>query len=193
LLHIDIVQRIVVDTPPTPCSGELFLMSEPRVIRKYANRRLYDSTASRHVTLDDIRKLIGAGQKVQVVDDRSGADLTRAVMLQIISEQEQFGAPVLSVQLLEGIIRFYGNPVQEMLSRYLEQGLGTVIRQQQVVQAEMAKVLETPLAPLSELARQNMELWARMQASMLAAFNPAGGASPTASAPAPESPTPESK
>jgi polyhydroxyalkanoate synthesis repressor PhaR len=158
-------------------------MSEPRVIRKYANRRLYDATASRHVTLEDIRKLITAGERVQVVDDRSGADLTRAVLLQIISEQEQFGAPVLSVQLLEGIIRFYGNPVQEMLSRYLEQSLGAVARQQQVVQTEMAKALETPLAPLAELTRQNMELWARMQASMLSAFNPAGVA-PTRATPA---------
>jgi len=77
------------------------------------------------------------------------------------------------VQLLEGIIRFYGNPVQDMLSRYLEQSLGAVIRQQQTVQTEMAKALETPLAPLAELTRQNMEMWARMQASMLAAFNPA--------------------
>ena len=94
-------------------------MSEPRVIRKYANRRLYDATASRHVTNDDIRKLIAAGERVQVIDDRSGEDLTRTVLLQIISEQEQFGAPVLSVQLLEGIIRFYGNPVQDLLSRYL--------------------------------------------------------------------------
>jgi polyhydroxyalkanoate synthesis repressor PhaR len=151
-------------------------MSEARVIRKYANRRLYDATASRHVTLEDIRKLIGSGVRVQVLDDRSGADLTRAVLLQIISEQEQFGAPVLSVQLLEGIIRFYGNPVQEMLSRYLEQSLGTVMRQQQTVQAEMAKALESPLAPLNELARQNMEMWTRMQASMLAAFGQTGAA-----------------
>ncbi len=161
-------------------------MSEPRVIRKYANRRLYDATASRHVTLDDIRKLIGTGEKVQVVDDRSGADLTRQVFLQIIAEQEQFGAPVLSVQLLEGIIRFYGNPVQDMLSRYLEQSLGTVITQQRAVQAEMAKALESPLAPLNELARQNMEIWTRMQASMLAAFGqsttPGAGASQNADA-----------
>jgi polyhydroxyalkanoate synthesis repressor PhaR len=151
-------------------------MREPRVIRKYANRRLYDATASRHVTLEDIRKLIAAGEQVQVVDDRSGADLTRSVLLQIISEQEQFGAPVLSVQLLEGIIRFYGNPVQEMLSRYLEQSLGAVTRQQQTMQTEVAKALEAPLAPLAELTRQNMEMWARMQASMLASFNPAASA-----------------
>lgn len=167
-------------------------MAEPRIIRKYANRRLYDATASRHVTLDDIRKLIAKGERVQVVDDRSGDDLTRAVLLQIVTDQEQFGAPVLSVELLEGIIRFYGNPVQEMLSRYLEQSMGTVLKQQQAVQNEMAKMLESPIAPLADLTRQNMELWTRMQASMLAAFNPSGSA-PGSSAPGksnPEGPQP---
>ncbi len=122
-------------------------MATPRVIRKYANRRLYDATASRHVTLEDIRRLIASGEQVQVLDDRSGEDLTRAVLLQIIADQEQFGSPVLSVQLLEGIIRFYGNPVQDMLSRYLEQSLGAVMQQQRTVQAQMAKAMETPLAP----------------------------------------------
>jgi polyhydroxyalkanoate synthesis repressor PhaR len=157
-------------------------VSQPRVIRKYANRRLYDATASRHVTLEDIRRLIAGGERVQVVDDRSGEDLTRAVLLQIISEQEQFGSPVLSVQLLEGIIRFYGNPVQEMLSRYLEQSLGTVMQQQRTVQQQLAKAMEgpmAPLAPLAEMTRQNMEMWTRMQATMMAALSPqAAGQAP---------------
>jgi len=175
--------------------------AQARVIRKYANRRLYDATASRHVTLEDLRRLIAAGERVQVIDDRTGEDLTRAVLLQIISEQEQFGSPVLSVQLLEGIIRFYGNPVQDMLSRYLEQGLGTVMQQQRAVQEQMAKAMKGPLAPLAELTRQNMEMWSRMQASMLSALNPqvgkagrsdppgadetGGGEDPTDSPPAP--------
>jgi polyhydroxyalkanoate synthesis repressor PhaR len=154
-------------------------VSEPRLIRKYANRRLYDSTDSRHVTLEDIRKLVASGVQVKVIDDKSGEDLTRSVLLQIIAEQEQFGQPVLSIQLLEGIIRFYGNPVQEMLSRYLEQSLGSVLRQQQAVQAEMTKALESPLAPLAELTRQNMEMWARIQASMLSAMSPAAPAAGT--------------
>jgi polyhydroxyalkanoate synthesis repressor PhaR len=156
-------------------------MPEPRVIRKYANRRLYDATASRHVTNDDIRRLIAGGERVQVVDDRSGEDLTRTVLLQIIAEQEQFGAPVLSVQLLEGIIRFYGNPVQDLLSRYLEQSLGTVMQQQRSVQEQIAKVMEgplAPLAPLAELTRQNMEMWNRMQNSMLAALAPSHARKP---------------
>src|SRR5260221_13902943 len=150
-------------------------LPQARVIRKYENGRLYDAPASRHVTLEDLRRLIAGGERVQVIDDRTGEDLTRAVLLQIISEQEQFGSPVLTVQLLEGIIRFYGNPVQDMLSRYLEQGLGAVMQQQRAVQEQMAKAMEGPLAPLAELTRQNMEMWSRMQASMLSALNPQAG------------------
>src|SRR5471030_606845 len=106
-------------------------MANERVIKKYANRRLYDATGSRHVTLEDIRKMIVAGDKVKIVDDKSGEDLTRAVLLQVIAEQEQFGTPVLSTELLESIIRFYGNPVQEMLTKYMEQSVGALVRQQE--------------------------------------------------------------
>ena len=149
-------------------------MAEERLIRKYANRRLYDARDSRHVTLDDLRKLIAGGERIKVVDDRSGEDLTRSILLQIIANQEQFGTPVLSTQLLEAIIRFYGNPIQQMLTAYLERSIGGLLRQQTVMQAEMAKVLETPMAPLAEMTRQNMEMWAKMQASMLSAFGPGG-------------------
>jgi len=145
---------------------------EEHLIRKYANRRLYDATASRHVTLADIRNVIVAGAKVKVVDETSGDDLTRATLLQIIASEELFGRPVLSDQLLEAIIRFYGSPVQEMLTRYLEQSIGALLHQQKVMQTEMAKVLEGPAAPLAELARQNMELWSKIQGAMIAAIAP---------------------
>jgi len=157
-------------------------MAEERLIRKYANRRLYDARESRHVTLEDLRKLIAAGQSIKVVDDKSGEDLTRSILLQIIASQEQFGTPVLSSQLLEAIIRFYGNPIQQMLTQYLEQSIGSLLRQQNLMQAEMARALETPMAPIAEMARQNMEMWAKMQASMLSAFGP-GTASPGADKP----------
>jgi len=147
-------------------------MAEERLIRKYANRRLYDARASRHVTLDDLRKLISQGERIKVIDDKSGEDLTRSMLLQIIASQEQFGTPVLSTQLLEAIIRFYGNPIQQMFTAYLEQSIGGLLRQQNLMQAEMAKALETPMAPMAEMARQNMEMWAKMQASMLSSFAP---------------------
>jgi polyhydroxyalkanoate synthesis repressor PhaR len=157
-------------------------MAEERLIRKYANRRLYDAQESRHVTLDDLRKLIAAGQRIKVVDDKSGDDITRSILLQIIANQEQFGTPVLSLQLLEAIIRFYGNPIQQMLTSYLEQSIGGLLRQQNLMQAEMAKALETPMAPIAEMARQNMEMWAKMQASMLSAFTPTPTPAPAATA-----------
>ena len=145
-------------------------MAEERLIRKYANRRLYDARESRHVTLDDLRKLVAAGERIKVVDDKTGDDLTRSMLLQIIATQEQFGTPVLSLQLLEAIIRFYGNPIQQMLTAYLERSIGGLAQQQKVMQTEMAKALETPMAPIAEMARQNMEMWSKMQASMLSAF-----------------------
>ena len=163
-------------------------MAEERVIRKYANRRLYDAQASRHVTVDDLRKLVGAGEHIKVIDDKSGEDLTRSILLQIIASQEQFGTPVLSQQLLEAIIRFYGNPIQQMLTSYLEQSIGGLLRQQNLMQAEMAKALETPMAPIAEMARQNMETWAKMQASMLAAFTPPPTPGATSAPPKPDSP-----
>ncbi len=163
-------------------------MAEERLIRKYANRRLYDAQESRHVTLDDLRKLIAQGERLKVIDDKSGEDLTRSILLQIIASQEQFGTPVLSTQLLEAIIRFYGNPIQQLLTSYLEQSIGGLLRQQNLMQAEMAKALETPMAPMAEMARQNMETWAKMQASMLSAFSPPTPAAPQGDKPAKSEP-----
>jgi polyhydroxyalkanoate synthesis repressor PhaR len=148
-------------------------MQQERLIRKYSNRRLYDTSGSRHVTLDDLRQLIVAGERIKVIDDKSGEDLTRSVLLQIISEQEQFGSPVLGSELLEMIIRFYGGPMQALLSRYLEQAFTTMLRQQEAMQSEMAKALQTPFAPLTELARKNMEVWEQMQAATRKAFGAA--------------------
>jgi polyhydroxyalkanoate synthesis repressor PhaR len=141
-------------------------MTEPRLIRKYANRRLYDTVASRHVTHADIRALIAAGHKVKVVEDKSGEDITRPVLLQAIAEQEQGGAPVLSTELLEIIIRFYASPLQATLTRYLEQGFTALLTQQQAMQAEMTKAFQVPMGPFGELARNNMEALARMQAAL---------------------------
>jgi polyhydroxyalkanoate synthesis repressor PhaR len=164
-------------------------MRQERLIRKYSNRRLYDTRDSRHVTLDDLRQLVVAGEKIKVVDDKSGKDLTRSVLLQIIAEQEQFGSPVLGCELLEMIIRFYGGPMQAMLGRYLEQAFTAMARQQEAMQSEMAKALQTPFAPLAELARKNMEIWEQLQAATRSAFG--GGAAETAGAANPDEDKPK--
>ena len=148
-------------------------MSEERLIKKYANRRLYDASQSRHITIDDIRNMVIAGTRVKVIEDKSNEDITRLVLLQVIADQEQFGRPILSTSLLESMIRFYGNSMQSFFSSYLEKSVETFVRQQETMQAQMTRTMSngTP-NPLAELTRQNLELWAKMQETMMAAFAP---------------------
>jgi polyhydroxyalkanoate synthesis repressor PhaR len=151
-------------------------MSTERLIKKYANRRLYDASISRHVTLEDIRDLIVKGERIKVVEDKSGDDITRLILLQVIAEQEQFGKPILSTQLLESIIRYYGGPMQDFMGRYLEKSVEAFMRQQETLQQQVSQALSAappPMNAMAELARQNMELWSRMQESMLGMFVPA--------------------
>ncbi|MBL8269691.1 polyhydroxyalkanoate synthesis repressor PhaR [Steroidobacter sp.] len=151
-------------------------MSEERLIKKYANRRLYDAAQSRHITIDDIRNMVIAGTRVKVIEDKSNEDITRLVLLQVIADQEQFGRPILSTALLESMIRFYGNSMQSYFSSYLEKSVETFMRQQEVVQAQLNRTMGTsPGAapnPIAELTRQNLELWAKMQETLLTTFAP---------------------
>ncbi|HEY5760330.1 MAG TPA: polyhydroxyalkanoate synthesis repressor PhaR [Steroidobacter sp.] len=142
-------------------------MSEERLIKKYANRRLYDAAQSRHITIDDIRDMVIAGTRVKVIEDKSNEDITRLVLLQVIADQEQFGRPILSTSLLESMIRFYGNSMQSYFSSYLEKSVETFMRQQEVMQQ-----MNGATNPIAELTRQNLELWAKMQETMLASFSP---------------------
>ena len=129
-----------------------------RVITKYANRRLYDTTGSRHVTLEDIRKLILHGEQVKVIDNKTGEDVTRSTLLQIVAEQEQLGKPILSAQLLHSIVRFYGTSMEELTAQYLEKSIEHLLRQQETIRAQIAKVMNaTPMTDLLDVARQNME------------------------------------
>lgn len=148
-------------------------MSEERLIKKYANRRLYDASQSRHITLDDVRNMVIAGERLKVIEDKTNEDITRLILLQVIADQEQFGRPILSTPLLEALIRFYGNSLQSFLSAYLETSVETFMRQQDLMQSQIARLASaSPLAAMSELARQNLEIWAKMQETMMAAFTP---------------------
>jgi polyhydroxyalkanoate synthesis repressor PhaR len=148
-------------------------MSQERLIKKYANRRLYDASQSRHITLDDIRLLIVKGEKIRVVEDKTGKDITRHILLQVIAEQEQFGRPILSTTVLESIIRFYGNSMQGFLASFLEKSVETFLHQQESLQAQISKIVaHTPLATMADLTRQNIETLAKMQESMLNAILP---------------------
>ncbi len=92
-----------------------------RVIKKYPNRRLYDTAESRYITLTDIRDLVIANVELAVIDKKSGDDITRSILLQVISEQEQQGDPIMSKAFLAHIIRAYGSAAPEFLARHLEE------------------------------------------------------------------------
>ena len=136
-------------------------MNQTRVIKKYANRRLYDTVASKHVTLSDIRKMIVDGLEIQIIEDTSGDDITRPLLLQIIVEQEQNGGqPILTEILLSQLIRFYGNPMQGMMAEYLQKSVGTFVKQQGTVQEQMQHMMSnTPIDTMRELMTQNMKTW----------------------------------
>jgi polyhydroxyalkanoate synthesis repressor PhaR len=148
-------------------------MSQERLIKKYANRRLYDASQSRHITLDDIRGLIVKGERIRVVEDKTGHDITRHILLQVIAEQEQFGRPILSTKVLEAIIRFYGNSMQGYLAAFLEKSVETFLNQQEAVQAQISKIVSnTPLATVADITRSNLETLAKVQGNVLSALLP---------------------
>jgi len=135
-----------------------------RVIRKYANRRLYDPSESRHLTLDEVRELVVAGDKIRVEDAKTGEDITRSILLQIIVEREEAGRPLLSAELLEQLIRFYGGAMQDFLATYLERSVGAFVDQQERFQDNVLKMMkDTPLGTMSQLAEQNLATWKELQ------------------------------
>jgi len=95
------------------------MAGQSRLIKKYPNRRLYDTRTSTYITLADIKQLVLAHEPFQVVDAKSGDDLTRAILLQVILEEEAGGAPMFSSELLSQMIRFYGNAMQGMMGAYI--------------------------------------------------------------------------
>jgi polyhydroxyalkanoate synthesis repressor PhaR len=142
-----------------------------RTIRKYANRRLYDTADSRYVTLEDLRQLITKGEQFEVVDARDGADITRTILLQIIVEQEEKGQPLLSARLLEQLIRYYGDNLQAFVGSYLDKSMDFFDDQQQVLQSQMDSLLKVaPSSVWHEMAKRNLALWSDMQQDMLKSF-----------------------
>ena len=143
-------------------------MSKPRMIRKYANRRLYDTEESRHINKEDVRKLIASGEDVRIVDDGSGEDITRSILLQLVAEQELGGRPVLSDQMLTQIIQFYDHPLQGMLGSYLQQSFESFLQQQASLQEQMQEMMSSgPFAVMKDVAKHNMEAWQAMQKAFL--------------------------
>ena len=136
-----------------------------RVIKKYPNRRLYDTTESKYVTLNDVRKLVLDGVSFCVMDKKTGEDITRNILLQIIIEQEDEGEPMFSTDVLEQLIGFYGNSVQGVAGDFIGQSLRVFRDQQQRFQTQMREVMQANPVSLAfgELVKQNLGIWKQMQ------------------------------
>ncbi len=152
-----------------------------RIIKKYPNRRLYDTEISSYITLEDVRQLIIEGESFEVRDARSGKDLTRGVLLQIIAEHEDIGQPILSTQLLTEIIRFYGDSLQGIIGTYLDRSLQMFIEQQQQFRGQITSlVTSTPFPLLNQITERNLELWRNFQQSLLSGLGGSSKAKPEA-------------
>ena len=112
------------------------MAAQSRLIKKYPNRRLYDTRTSTYITLADVKELVLGHENFQVVDAKSGDDLTRAILLQIILEEEASGVPLFTADLLSQVIRFYGHAMQGMLGKYLETNIKSFVDFQKKLQEQ---------------------------------------------------------
>jgi len=124
-------------------------------LKKYPNRRLYDMTDSKYVTVDDVRKLIVSGESIEVADSKGDHDLTRSVLLQILADQEQEGhGTVLTNRTIEQLIRFYGDSFGRVVSRYIEEAISAFLAHQETYRSQMQQF--NALNPLN-MMRQAFE------------------------------------
>ena len=159
---------------------------QPTTIKKYANRRLYNTGTSTYVTLEDLAAMVKDGEDFLVYDAKTGDDITRSVLAQIIFEQEnKAGQNLLPTTFLRQLIRFYGDSMQMVVPKYLEQSIATLTQEQEKFRKQIANTLSgTPFAPLEEQVRRNMELF-QQTFSMFKPFAP-GARSGTTTEPEPE-------
>ena len=123
-------------------------MAQPRIIKKYPNRRLYDTETSAYITLAEVKDLVLGYKEFQVQDAKTGEDLTRSILLQIILEEESGGVPMFSSDMLANIIRYYGHAMQGMMGSYLERSISTFHEAQKRFQEQAQNIYgERPLAP----------------------------------------------
>jgi len=149
---------------------------QPTTIKKYANRRLYNTGTSTYVTLEDLASMVKDGEDFLVYDAKSGDDITRSVLAQIIFEQEnKAGQNLLPTTFLRQLIRFYGDSMQMVVPKYLEQAIASLTQEQEKFRKQIATSLSgTPFAPLEEQVRRNMELF-QQTFSMFKPFVPTAG------------------
>ena len=169
-------------------------MSEPRVIKKYPNRRLYDTVESRYITLSDIRRLVLEKIEFVVIDKKTQEDITRSILLQVIAEQEHQGEPLMSQDFLSQVIRSYGGAMQGFVGSYLEQSLKLFMTQQQQVRDRVKSMVGVdPVETVANLAQKNYARWRSVQDEIFKALMNATGRSRERSAEEESSETAEHK
>jgi polyhydroxyalkanoate synthesis repressor PhaR len=146
---------------------------QPTTIKKYANRRLYNTGTSTYVTLEDLAAMVKEGEDFLVFDAKTGDDITRSVLAQIIFEQEnKAGQNLLPTTFLRQLIRFYGDSMQMVVPKYLEQSIDMLTREQEKFRKQLQTTFSgTPFAQLEEQVRRNMELF-QQTFSMFKPFAP---------------------
>jgi len=150
-------------------------MIEPRVIKKYPNRRLYDTVESRYITLADIRRLVMDKVDFVVIDKKSQEDITRSILLQVIAEQEHSGEPLMSQDFLSQVIRSYGGAMQSFVGSYLEQSLKLLASQQQQIREHMRGTMGgDAFDTIATLTQQNLERWRSIQDDIFRAMSGGG-------------------
>ena len=143
-------------------------MSKPlRVIKKYPNRRLYDTANSGYITLADVKLMVLEFIDFQVIDAKTGDDLTRAVLLQIILEEESAGLPMFSSEMLSQMIRFYGNALQGIMGNYMEQNVKAFIAIQAKLQDQAKQVYGDKMLLTPDLWKQFLQMQAPAMQGML--------------------------
>lgn len=146
-------------------------MQDARVIRKYPNRRLYDTQDSRYITLADIRRLVTEQSEFVVIDKKSGEDITRCILLQVINDQEQRGDAMLSRDFLAQVIRAYGTVVPGFVENYLEQSLRLFVNQQDALRGQIRQVYGVdPVGVLQDVTQKNFARFKALQDEVFARF-----------------------
>ncbi|MCR0983613.1 polyhydroxyalkanoate synthesis repressor PhaR [Roseomonas pecuniae] len=158
--------------------------SPPVVVKKYANRRLYNTETSSYVTLEDLAAMVRQGRHFTVSDAKSGEDITRSVLTQIIVEEESKGTNLLPIPFLRQLIGLYGDSLQSVVPRYLEATMGTFARQQEAMRRTAQEAMGSAMggfnafAPFEEMGKQNLAMLERAM-SLFSPFPARGGAAPT--------------
>ena len=170
----------MAENTPVPTADAATPATPPVVVKKYANRRLYNTETSSYITLDNLADMIRAGRDFVVYDAKSGEDITRGVLTQIIVEEESKGGSMLPAAFLRQLIGFYGDSLQGVVPRYLEQAMANFAHQQKQMRQVMQQTF-SPFLPagVEEIGRQNIAMMERAMA-MFNPFHRPGGEAPAA-------------